>query len=119
MAITLMTNLVYNQDSFVTANKVRYSGPVQTYTIKDYIDLGRVAPKPSNQGPGVARSSVKTVRTLVLEDGITKRDVIIETNFAIPVGAKLTDVQDLREMHGEFVSSPECDSLVTKHDLTH
>lgn len=116
MAITLNT-LAYNQDAFVTANKVRYTGPSNTFQTKDIIDLARTAPKVTATSAGVARASFKSVKTLTLADG-SKKDMIVETNFAVPVGAVSTDVDAVRDAHGDFIISTDCQDLVNKHDLT-
>lgn len=119
MSITLNT-LVYNQDSFVNSNKVKYTGPAHTFTTKDELVLSRVAPKPTKDFNGVARSSVKTVKTVEINatTGET-HDAIIETTFSFPVGMTSADADALRDLHGDFIISADCGTLTVNHDLTY
>jgi hypothetical protein len=119
MSITLNT-LVYNQDSFINANKVKYTGPEHTFTTKDEMYLSRVAPKPTNDFDGVARSTVKSVKTVEINSvtGET-HDAIIETTFNFPVGMTSADADALRDQHGDFLISADAGTLSNSHDLTY
>lgn len=114
--ITLNT-LAYSQDSFVSKDKVSYTGPSNTFNTKDLLILGRVAPKPTATFAGVARASVKRVKTVTLADG-TKADAIVELNASLPVGMTEADVNALRDDVGDFAISADANSLLWKHDLT-
>lgn len=116
MTITLNT-LAYNQDAFVTPNKVRYTGPAHTFQIKDIIDLGRTAPKPSGTFPGMARTSSKFVETVTLADG-QKVDNIIEVTSSFVVGTTDAQVDALRDRAGDWVISSDAGLLMKKHDIT-
>jgi len=115
MAITLNT-LVYNQDSFVSADKVSYAGPSNTFQVKDLVILGRIAPKPTATYEGKAKSSMKRVKTVTLPNG-KKDDIIIEMTVSVPVGALAADVDALRDDLGDLAISATGQSLVNTHKL--
>lgn len=117
MTITLNT-LAYNQDAFVSPNKVSYVGPSNTFSAKDQLILGRVAPKPTATFDGVARSSVKRVKTVTLASG-AKADAIVEVSASLPVGMTQADVNSLRDDVGDFLISADAGTLLWNHDLTY
>jgi hypothetical protein len=119
MSITLNT-LVYDQDSWPTPNKVKYIGPDHSFAAKDEMYLGRTAPKPTADQRGMARSVVKTVKTVEV-DAVTGEtgEAIIETTFALPVGITDAVADSLRDNHGDFILSADCGTLTKKHDLTY
>jgi len=116
MAITLNT-LAYEQDTFESANRVKYVGPANSFTIKDTLTLGRTLPKATATFSGVARSNAKRVKTLTLPDG-SKHDAIISVDVSLPVGAVDADVDALRDDVGDFLISATAGLLIKKHDLT-
>lgn len=116
MAITLNT-LVYNQDASVTKDKVLYTGPSNTFAIKDQVSLARTAPKPTQNFAGVARAEVKRVRTVTLADG-TKADAIVTASTSFPVGMVKADADALRDDVGDFLIGADGDALVWSHDVT-
>lgn len=91
--LTIATK-TYAYDTNPTPDSAKYIGPAQTATVKDYAVLKRSAPKPSNGFAGVARSSEKMVKSVVI-DGVP-RDLIGEVNFSYPVGAPAADITALR-----------------------
>lgn len=117
MAITLNT-LAYNQDAFMNPNKVQYTGPSNTFQDKDLLSLGRTAPKATATSEGVARSSVKRVKTITLADG-TRKDAIIEVNCAFPVGTSNATIDAMRDDVGDFLIGTEAGTLLKNHDLTY
>jgi hypothetical protein len=117
MSITLNT-LTYSQDSFANPNKVIYTGPVNTFSIKDLLILGRVAPKPTSTFRGIARSQVKRTQTVVLDDG-SYADAIITVDFSFPVGMTQAVADNLRNDVGDFVISSDAGTLTWNHDLTY
>lgn len=117
MAITLNT-LAYNQDAFVTPNKVRYTGPSNTFQDKDILDLGRVAPKPTVDFDGVARSSIKRVKTITLANG-KRYDAHIEVTCSFPVGTANATIDAMRDDVGDFLISADAGTLLKNHDVTY
>lgn len=118
MSITLNTR-AYSQDSFRAADKVRYTGPDNTFAVKDILDLGRGDPKPNGSYRGNARVEVKRTKTVVVDtvSGATA-DAILTVSASLPVGMSETDVDDLRDMVGDFLVSTEGNDLFWKRDLT-
>jgi hypothetical protein len=116
MTITLNT-LAYNQDAFASPNKVEYTGPANTFAIKDKLSLARVAPKPAGTFRGVARAEVKRTKTVTLDDG-TKADAIVTLNFSFPVGMAKADADALRDDVGDYAISTGGGDLAWAHDIT-
>lgn len=117
MSITLNT-LAYDQDSFATPNRVQYTGPSHTFSIKDTLSLSRVLPKPVNGFAGVARAEAKRTKTVTLADG-TKADAIVTVSCSFPVGMAQADADALRDDIGDFAISAAGGTLFWKHDLTY
>lgn len=117
MAVTLNT-LAYNQDAFVTPNKVQYTGPGNTFQDKDLLTLGRVAPKPTADFEGMARTSVKRVKTITLADG-SRKDAIIEVIASFPVGTANATIDAMRDDVGDFLISADAGTLMKNHDITY
>lgn len=85
MALTVNAK-TFNYDSQRTVDVQRYTGPANSGTIKDIVDLKRTAPKPTLTSAGKSRSSIKLTRTLT--DGTDPLDdVILELTISYPVGA--------------------------------
>lgn len=116
MAITLNT-LAYSQDTTVTKDKVDYTGPSNTFAVKDKLSLARTAPKPTISFRGVARSEAKRTKTVVLADGTTA-DAIISVNASLPVGMVKADADALRDDMGDFLIGADGDALMWSHDIT-
>lgn len=117
MSITLNT-LVYNQDAFVTPNRVNYVGPDGTFAVKDILSLARTAPKATKDFAGVARAEVKRTKTVTLANGLTA-DAIFTVSCSLPVGMSKTDADALRNDVGAFIQSAQGDTLAWNHDLTY
>lgn len=117
MPITLNT-LAYAQDSFVTPNKVQYTGPSNSFTIKDLLSLGRTAPKATPSFAGVSRSEVKRVKTVTLSDG-SLADAIVTVTCSLPVGMAQSDANALRDDVGDFAISAACGTLFWNGTLTY
>ena len=116
MSITVNTE-VYSEDTSLSPDKVRYTGPSKTAEIKDNFDLIRVAAKPTGTFRGMVRSEVKHTKTLTLDDG-SKADVIVRLLVAWPVGAAQADVEGAVDKVGDFAITAACKTdLVVKHDL--
>lgn len=109
MSLTISTK-TYTFDTNPTPESAKYYGPAQTATVKDFVVLKRQAPKPTKDFAGVARSGIKTVKSVVI-DGQT-RDLIAETFFSFPVGADAGTVTALRADHASMMSSTPTTTLV-------
>lgn len=116
MAITLNT-LAYNQDAFVTPNKVNFVGPSNTSSLKDVLSLARTAAKPTKDDEGVTRAETRRTKTVTLANGL-KKDVIIYAGCSIPVGAAKADVDAVRDDIGDLLISATGDNLFWKHTIT-
>lgn len=114
MAITLNTKS-YVLDSQPSPDSAKYTGPASAYDKKDYLLLSRTAPKRTATSEGVARARVVTKRTFVVNGAYL--DVIFNTEISVPVGVQSSDVDAVRDDHGDFIISTACQDLVNKHDL--
>jgi len=117
MAFTINT-LAYNQDTALSADKVKYVGSSNTFAIKDQWSLARVAPKATKDFAGVARAEVKRTKTVSIGNGLYA-DAIITTNFSFPVGMSKADADALRDDQGDFLISTTAEQLAWNHDITH
>jgi hypothetical protein len=96
---------IYTADSFGT-NSVGYTGPNHTVSVKDYLRLSRVAPKPVSDFSGVGKTTAKLTRTLTLTGALTSaHDAIINTDVSVPVGFTAADVDTLLNDWGAYVAS--------------
>ncbi len=84
MSLTVSTK-TYNQDR-ISPDSILYTGPANTLSISDTIELKRVYPKPTKDFAGVARPTIKLVKTVTLVDGVTKADAIVTFSASLPVG---------------------------------
>lgn len=117
MPLTINT-LAYSQDSFVNSNKVLYTGPSNSFSVKDHLTLNRVAPKPTTTFAGVAKAEAKRTKTVTLADG-SKADAIVTISCSLPVGMAEADADALRDDIGDFGISAEGKTLFWNHDLTY
>lgn len=117
MSITLNTN-VYSFDSSISKDKVQYTGPDHTFSVKDSLTMGRTAPKPTATFNGVARSEFKRTKTVVINatTGETAEAIITVTS-SLPVGMLVADADDLRDDVGDFIISAEGKLLQWNHDI--
>lgn len=115
MTITINT-LAYDEDTSLNSNLVRYNGPSATFSVKDFLDLGRTPPKPTPTFAGVARATAKRTKTVTLSDGSTA-DAIVRIECSLPVGMAKADADALRDDIGDFAISANGDSLFWNHDL--
>lgn len=108
--------LTYNTRSYTehrnTPDSIMYAGPANTLTLKDYLSLGRVLPKPTASFAGVARPSIKQVKTVTVNSvtGETA-DMIYTVSASIPVGALAADIDALHADLAAFVNTTDCKAL--------
>lgn len=108
----------WTQDTFESPNKVRYTSPAHTFSVKDLITLARTAPKPTADFAGVARAEMKRTKTVTLADG-SKADAIITISCSLPVGISATDADALRDDVGDWaLEGSYSGALFKNHDLT-
>lgn len=116
MTITVNTK-AYAEDASITPDVVRHTGPAHTFSVKDYLDLKRTAPKPTATFAGVARASAKFVRSLTNATTGEVADAIAEASFSIPAWATEAQVDSIRDDLGDLLISQNGDDLVFKHDI--
>jgi hypothetical protein len=115
MTITVNTK-VYSLDTNLTPDSIRYVCPLNDFDTKEILDLKRTAAKPTVDFPGVARSSAKFSRTVVI-GGVSYTN-IGEANFSIVVGTAAADIDSLRDDLGDLLISSNGDDLVEKHKIS-
>lgn len=97
----------------VAPNLVGYSGPANTSSVKDRINIGRTAAKPTSTFSGVVRSDCKLTRTLTLTGALTPTgDGILEIKTSIPVGAAAADIDAFLDDMGAFLASATYKTIV-------
>lgn len=93
MAVTLSTK-AYNQDR-ISPDSIVYAGPAQTLSVTDQLVIGRVYPKPVGDFGGMARPSIRLVRTVTLGAGPEVALASLTITGALPVGISGTDIDSL------------------------
>jgi hypothetical protein len=118
MTLTVSTK-TYTQDR-IQADSILYTGPANTLSIKDTIELKRVYPKPTSDFAGVARPTIKMVRTFTLADS-TKADAIVTISASLPVGITTTDADLLIDDVVSFMQLEAADTtkVIKNLDITH
>lgn len=118
MSITVSTKS-YNQDR-IQPDAILYTGPANTLSISDTIELKRVYPKPTKDFAGVARPAIKLVRTVTLADS-TKADAILTISGSFPVGISTVDADALIDDAVSMLQLEAADttSVMKKLDITY
>lgn len=118
MSLSINTK-TYTADSF-DKNRVIYAGPSNTVTVKDTFNLSRVAPKPTKDFAGVARSSGKLTRTLTVTNGgvSSAADGIVDFQTSIPVGAAAADIDAFLNDLGAFIASATYKTIVKNAQIS-
>lgn len=108
--------ITYNTRSYTeyrnSPDSIAYAGPAHTLTLKDNLSCARVLPKPTSTFAGVARPSLKQVKTVVVNatTGETA-DMIYTVSASIPVGAPSADIDAIHADLAAFINSADCKSL--------
>lgn len=110
-------SLVFNSKTFnvdiTGVGFTQYAGPANTFTTKDLLKLGRIAPTRTNSSGGVAKTSSKLTRTLTLTgQPEATRDAIVTVDFSVPVGFASADVDALVADVAAFVATASFKELV-------
>jgi hypothetical protein len=112
MTVTVNTK-AYAFDTNPTPESARHVGPANTYAVRDYLDLRRVAAKPTTTSLGVARAFAKFVKTVTLSDA-SKKDVIVTVEASLPIGMSDADSDSIRDDLGDFLISTNGADLFKK-----
>ncbi|DAD51969.1 coat protein [ssRNA phage Gerhypos.4_5] len=119
MTITINTK-VYDQDVAASPNQMPYTGPGNTLSVKDRMDLYRTPPKASPTYSGVGRSRIKLTRTLALTGALTSTgDAIGDINLSFPVGASSADVDTFMTDLSAAAAAAWAKLLAKNLDITH
>lgn len=117
MSITLNTK-TYSVDSYLSPNKIRYTGPAEALGMKDRIDIGRQYPKATSEYAGNARSQMKHVQTLT--DGTdVVGDGIVDIRVQIPVGVASAEADALLDDAGDMLVSAVAQAVAKSLDINH
>jgi len=95
----------YTADS-LAANSIGYAGPAHTFSLSDYIRIGRTAPKPTTQISGVGRVTSNLNRTVPLTGALTTTGALtVKIEVSVPVGFAGADVDSALNDMGSHLAS--------------
>ncbi len=118
MSMTINTK-TFTADVPSGPNAQPYTGPANTLSVVDRVDLQRTYPKPTGTFSGVGRSRYKQSRTLTLTGALTTTGLAtIDVNINIPVGAASADVDTLLADLASFMALQAAKDLAKSLDLT-
>lgn len=113
MAIVISTK-TYTADR-VQPDQVRFVGPANTVSVRDYFTLGRVAPKPTATFAGMARFFVK--KQMTVEVNASTSEVAVASGnleLALPVGITDANIDLLLADYVSFLGSTAGKDAVKK-----
>jgi hypothetical protein len=93
-------SIIFNAKTY-TADKfgvdaVGYIGALKTLSVKDDLQMSRVAPKPTTVFSGISRTQFKLTRTLTLTGALTPTgEAIVNIQVSVPVGTASADIDAL------------------------
>lgn len=117
MALTVNAK-TYNVDSQRSPDSVRYSGPSNSLSVKDYIDVKRTSPKPTATYAGQGKASVKLTRTCT--DGTDDVGTgIFEISSSFPVGSATAELQAFIDDLAAWLATVTADDVFISHDINH
>ena len=109
----------YNSDKF-GVDAVGYIGAAKTLSVKDDLQLSRVAPKPTTVFSGVSRTQAKMTRTLTLTGALTPTgEAILSILVSVPVGAASADIDALLNDMGAYLSGADAKTLVKSQKISY
>lgn len=82
----------YANDTARTPDLYRYLGAAHTGSNNDYVEMGRIAAKPTATFAGKARRRLKLVRGATDGTDPLNSDVIADLNVSVPVGMDSTEL---------------------------
>lgn len=112
MALPVINTKTFSFDSNPSSDSAKYVGANHTATVKDYIQVRRVAPKVTKTSKGVMKEYHKRVISELI-DGVYQ-DTIVETSYSIPVGTSNATVVAARADNAAFATSTAGVALVEK-----
>ncbi len=115
MTVTLNTK-AYNQDASIDGNTVVYTGPNQSMTADDKLQLRRSKSRASADTLAVAKAFIKFTRSVTINGAV--HTMFADATFSVPVGAAQSDVDALRDDLGDFLVSTNGADLVWKQDIS-
>lgn len=96
----------------VSANNVGYVGPAKTMSIKDDINLKRIAPSPTALYSGNSQVSAKLQRTHTLTGALTATgNSTFELRGVFPVGMPQADIDTICADLGAWLASAEAKTV--------
>lgn len=115
MAITVNLD-TYNYDQQKGPDWLRYNGPNNTLSVKDYADVKKTAPKPTSTFGGQGKASFKLTRTLT--DGTDSvGDGILEVSVSFPADSLASEQAAMITDVATWLASASADSLLSDHDI--
>lgn len=118
MSLTINAK-TFTADSF-QQNTVGYIGSGKTVSVKDDVQLKRVAPKATSTFSGVSKTQAKMTRTLTLTSALTPTgDVILSIDVSVPVGAASGDIDTLLNDMGAFLASASFKTHVKSQQIAY
>lgn len=113
MSLTISTK-TYSADR-IQPDNVRYVGPANSVSIKDYFILGRTAPKPTSTFSGVSRFFAKNQATVEVNSA-TGETAVASGNLelSLPVGMTDTAIDSLLADMASFLGSTAGKDAVKK-----
>lgn len=118
MSLTVNT-LTYENDTARTPDSFRYTGPSHTLSNRDYIDVKRVAPKPTADYAGQGKSAVKLTRDM--ESSVTAGTIVggglLDLSLSVPVESITADQEALINDLGTWLLTAEAKDVLLNHDI--
>lgn len=118
MPITVNT-VAYSDDTNRTPDSSRYVSASNSLTVKDYMDLKRVAPKPSGTSLGKGRSMIKCTRTATDGTAPVGGDSIVTIDGSFPVGTSEAEIESIVTDACTFAISAAGLDVYTNQKITH
>lgn len=107
----------YVQDVARGPDILRYLGPAHTLSANDYVDLTRIAPKPTSDYAGKGRSRLKLTRGST--DGTARLgDVIVDLTISIPVGTQESEMDAVLADLASFLGTANAESFFQDQKLS-
>lgn len=115
MSYTINTKS-YDFDSQRSVDSLRFIGPANTLSVKDYVDVKRTSPKPTADFAGQGKASYKLTRTLT--DGTDPvGSGLIEVSVSFPVGSSSTEQDAMVDDTAVWLATASAKSLLEDHDI--
>jgi hypothetical protein len=106
----------YDFDTSRSPDSVRYNGPSNTFSVKDYIDAWRKAPIATSLTDGKGRAFAKLTRTVT--DGTDDvGDVILKVEISAPVGAATAELEACITDVATWLATSSADDMLLSHDI--